>query len=71
VSITLTVQQRAQRCRCGRYLAWWTTVRATCCKCMRAPEDCPCEPTDTPAEGCLGPDLERVAEPEDEDAECE
>jgi hypothetical protein len=21
---SLTVQQRAQRCRCGRYLAWWT-----------------------------------------------
>jgi hypothetical protein len=69
MGITLTVQQRAERCRCGRYLAWWTMARATRCKYMRAPEDCPCEPTTTPAEECL--DLGRVAEPEGEDVECE
>ena len=71
MSFTLTVQQRAQRCRCGRYLAWWTTQHAACCGCMRPSEACPCAPTEDPAEGCHGIDFERIAEPEGQDSECE
>jgi hypothetical protein len=71
MSLTLTVQQRAARCRCSRYLAWWSSVWATCCKCMRAPEDCPCEQTDLPAVECLGVDFEHIRQPEGEDLACE
>ena len=67
--LDLTVQQRTQRCRCGRYLAWWTRTTATCC--MRTPENCTWEPTTDPAEGCHGIDFEHVREPEGEDPECE
>jgi hypothetical protein len=66
----LTVQQRAQRCRCRRYLAWWTTEHAVCCRCMRSPDDCRCEPTDDPAEGCLAATFEvPVAEREGDGCE--
>jgi hypothetical protein len=71
MSFTLTVQQRAQRCRCGRYLAWWTIEHSVCCGCMHVPEDCMCAPTDNPAEGCHGIDFERVAEPDGGDPGCE
>jgi len=71
MSFTLTVQQRALRCRCSRYLAWSTTEYAVCCGCMQPSEACDCEPTDNPAEGCHGIDFERVREPEGEDPECE
>ncbi len=71
MSLTLTVQQRAQRCRCGRYLAWWTTQHAVCCGWMQPSVGCPCEPTEDPAEGCHSIDFQRVAEPEGQDPACE
>lgn len=71
MSFTLTVQQRALRCRCGRYLAWWTIEHAMCCRCMRPSDGCRCAPTENPAEGCYGLGFERVGEPEGEDLECE
>jgi hypothetical protein len=66
----LTVQQRAQRCTCNRYLAWWTTVHAVCCRCMDPPETCRCEPTSDPAEGCFALALD-VPEVEREGDECD
>jgi hypothetical protein len=71
MSFTLTVQQRLLRCRCGRYLAWWTTEHAMCCGCMKPSERCRCRPTADPREGCHAIDLEHIAEPEGEDLECE
>jgi hypothetical protein len=76
----LTAQQRAQRCRCGRSLAWQALGVGTddaryadpvCCRCWRPPAACPCTPTDQPDEGCLAIEFPEVAEPDDEDAECE
>jgi hypothetical protein len=71
MSVTLTVQQRAQRCRCGRYLAWSTAEHATCFGCMRPSEAWPCAPTEDPVEGDHSLDLQQVAEPEGEDPACE
>jgi hypothetical protein len=42
-----------------------------CCGCMEPSEACACAPTEDPAEGCHGVDLESVAEPVGEDLECE
>jgi hypothetical protein len=67
----LTAQQRERRCTFGRYLAWWTLDYATCCGCVRSPQECCCQPTNNPDEGCLGIDFGQVAKPEDEDPECE
>jgi hypothetical protein len=71
MSFTLTVQHRSQRCRCGRYLAWWTTGHAACCRCMRSSQDCLCAATGDPAEGCNLLDFDRVAEPDGQGPECE
>jgi hypothetical protein len=68
---TLTVQQRALRCRCGRYLAWSTSQHAAYCRCMRPAEDCACAPTSDPAEGCHRVDFDQIAAPEGQDRECE
>jgi len=71
--LSLTVQQRAQRCRCGRLLApshrsigtqQACIAYAVCC--YRPSNACPCEPTKA-AEGCHGLDLEYVHEPEADD----
>jgi hypothetical protein len=67
----LTVQQRAQRCGCGRYLAWWTVEHPVCCRCMASPEACECELATDPAEGCHAINFEHVREPQGEDPECE
>jgi hypothetical protein len=71
MSFTLTVQQRAERCRCNRYLAWWTTVHSVCCGCMCSSQACECEPTDDPAEGCFRIEFSTVRDPEGKDPECE
>jgi hypothetical protein len=71
----LTVQQQAERCTCGRYLAWPRTrdgfAPPWCCRCMRPPAGCTCEPTSEPAEGCHAADLGQVAEPLGADPDCE
>jgi hypothetical protein len=76
----LTAQQQAQRCLCGRHLAWQVLGARTqdaryadqvCCRCWRSPDACPCTPTEQPAEGCLAIDFSDVAEPDDEEVECE
>jgi hypothetical protein len=76
----LTAQQQAQRCRCRRHLAWQALGVGTedaryadpvCCRCWRSPEACPCAVTEQPDEGCLAIEFSEVAEPDDEDAECE
>jgi hypothetical protein len=38
---------------------------------MEPSQKCRCRSTDDPAEGCHAIDFERIAEPEDEDPECE
>jgi len=57
----LTAQQQAERCGCGRFLAWPRTLEGhgspRCCGCMQLAEQCDCQPTDRSAEGCLGVDL--------------
>jgi hypothetical protein len=77
---SLTVQQRAQRCRRGRLLAWSYrsvgTERAcladpVCCRCFRASQVCPCAPATAAEEGCHGLDLEHVHEPAADDPDCE
>jgi hypothetical protein len=77
---SLTVQQRAQRCRCGRLLAWayravgtqWACLAdPICCRCFRPSHRCPCEATSDVAEGCHGLDLAHVHEPEDDNPDCE
>jgi hypothetical protein len=68
---SLTVQQRAQRCRCGRLLAWsrqWLGTDQACyadplwCRCCRPPNACPCAATSESAEGYHRLDLEHVHE---------
>jgi hypothetical protein len=67
----LTVQQETHRCRCGRYLAWWTAAHEVCCRCMQSPAECQCEPTDRPQEGCLSLDRANVRGPDGDDPECD
>ncbi len=71
MSFTLTVQQRAQRCRSGRYLGLVDPEHARRCGCMRPADACPCAPTEDLAAGCRSLDLQRVAEAEGEDPVCE
>jgi hypothetical protein len=77
---TLTVQQQAQRCTCGRLLAWAYRDLGTdrpsfadpvCCRCFQQPGSCGCPPATDPAEGCHALDLEQVHEPDATDPECE
>jgi hypothetical protein len=77
---SLTVQQRAQRCRCARLLAWSHRfigiqqacfADPVCCRCFQPSEACPCAPTSEAAEGSHGLDLEHVREPEADDPDCE
>jgi len=63
----LTTQQQAERCGCGRFLAWPRTQEGhgspRCCRCMQPADQCACQSTRDPDEGCLG--AEFLADPAD------